>query len=235
MSRRIVLASAMAGAIVCMLAAPAAAHVTVDPPSAPQGSTVKLSFLVPNEETSLKVTKVQIVFPTPPATPIASVAVGQKPGWTSTVTKQTLAKPIVTDDGNITKVVQEIDWKANTPADAIPAGQFGEFTIDADGLPDNGDQVVFKAIQTYTNGDKVSWIDPVTKNGPAAEHPTPILELTNPGSAATPTTAASTSDGATIAADTSDNSARALGIIGIALGAVALVFASGALLRKRRA
>ena len=37
MGKRIVLTSALVGAIVCALAAPAAAHVTVDPPSAPQG------------------------------------------------------------------------------------------------------------------------------------------------------------------------------------------------------
>ena len=29
-----------------------------------------------------------------------------------------------------------IDWKAKTPADGIAPEQFGEFTIDADGLPD---------------------------------------------------------------------------------------------------
>jgi hypothetical protein len=37
-----------------------------------------------------------------------------------------------------------------------------------------------------------------------------------------------------VAPSAKDNSARALGIIGIALGAVALVSATGALLRKRR-
>ena len=59
MGKRIVLTSAMAGAIVLALAAPAAAHVTVDPSSAPKGSTTKLSFLVPNEEPTAKVTEVQ--------------------------------------------------------------------------------------------------------------------------------------------------------------------------------
>jgi hypothetical protein len=45
----------------------------------------------------------------------------------------------------------------------------------------------------------------------------------------------STGDATTvIASSTKDNSARALGVIGIALGAVALVFATGALIRKRR-
>jgi periplasmic copper chaperone A len=236
MRKRILLASALVGAIVCALAAPAWAHVTVDPPSAPKGGTVKLSFLAPNEEQGTKMTELQVSFPTPPQTPIPTVTVEAKPGWTVTVTNTKLAKPITTDDGTITDVVSEVDWKAKTAADAIAPGQFGEFTIDADGLPDNEDQVVFKAIQTYANGDVVKWIDPVTASGPEAEHPTPILVLTTPsGESATPTTTAPTSTTAVAAPSTKDNSARALAIIAIALGAVAILLATGAFMRRRKA
>jgi periplasmic copper chaperone A len=236
MRKRILLASALVGAIVCTLAAPAWAHVTVDPPSAPKGGTVKLSFLAPNEEQGTKMTELQVSFPTPPQTPIPTVTVEAKPGWTVTVTNTKLAKPLVTDDGNITDVVSEVDWKAKTAADAIAPGQFGEFTIDADGLPDDENQVVFKAIQTYANGDVVKWIDPVTAGGPEAEHPTPILELTSPaGESAPPTTTAPTSTTAVAAPSTKDNSARALAIIAIALGAVAILLATGAFMRRRKA
>ena len=239
MSRRILLASAMAGAIVCALASAADAHVSIDPPSAPKGSTAKFSFVVPNEENKATVTKVQIAFPTPPDAPIPGVSVGQKPGWRSTITTKRLTKPIQTDDGSITEVVSEVDWVATTPAAAVKHGEFGAFTIDADLLPDNEDAVVFKAVQTYSNGTIVRWIDPVTPGGSEPEHPTPILELTAPasGGATTPTTSSVSTGGSTtiLATPTKDNSARALGIIGIALGAVALVFATGALLRRRRA
>ena len=83
----------------------------------------------------------------------------------------------------------------------------------------------------------MKWIDPVTPGGPEAEHPTPILQLTNPvGDRATPTTTAPRRPARpTVATSTKDNSARALGIIAIVLGAVALLFATGALMRKRRA
>jgi uncharacterized protein len=238
MGKRIAATSAMIGAIVCAFAAPAAAHVTVDPPSAPQGSTVKLSFLVPNEEPTARVTEVQIAFPTPPETPIPTVTVGQKPGWTVKVTTLKLTKPIQTPDGSISQVVSRIDWKAKTAADAIPPAQFGEFTIDADGLPDNENEVVFRAIQTYSNGTSVRWIDPVTGSGPTAEHPTPVLNLTPPESASTTTTpttsAASTNRTTIVATSTQDNSARALAIVALALGAVALILATGALMRRRR-
>jgi uncharacterized protein len=229
---------------VCALAAPAAAHVTVDPTSAPQGATVKLSFLVPNEEPTARVTDVQIAFPTPPDTPIPTVTVEQKAGWTIKVTTQKLAQPVHTDDGVITDVVSRVEWKAKTAADAIAPEQFGEFTVDADGLPDNEDQVVFRAIQTYSDGTIVRWIDPVTSGGPEAEHPTPILELTpaegaattTPGSTATtaPSSGSTTNRTTIVATSTQDNSARALAIVALALGAIALILATGALMKRRR-
>jgi uncharacterized protein YcnI len=236
MRRLILVAIAIIGVTVGMFAAPAWAHVTVDPSSAPKGATLKLSFLAPNEDPAAKMTELQVAFPTPPQqTPIATVTVEAKPGWTVQVTTTRLATPIVTDDGTISDIVTNVDWKAKTAADGIPAQQFGEFTVDADGLPKNENEVVFKAIQTYSDAKKVRWIDPVTPNGPAATYPTPILQLTNPGGSPTPTTTAPPSNPTIGAVSTKDNSARALSIIAIALGAVALVFATGALMRKRRA
>jgi periplasmic copper chaperone A len=211
-----------------VLAGPAWAHVTVDPPSAPQGGTVKLSFLAPNEEAPARVTELQIFFPVPPATPIPTVTVEPKPGWTFKLTMLHLAKPLVTDDGSIADVVSAIDWKADNTAAQIGASEFGEFTIDADGLPDSGTQVVFKALQTYSNGDVVRWIEPVPAKGDAPEHPTPILQLTNPNgsAAAAPATA--------VRASTKDNSARSLGIAALIVGVVALFAAAGSLVNKRR-
>ncbi|HTD51238.1 MAG TPA: YcnI family protein [Acidimicrobiia bacterium] len=232
MRQRILVAIAVVGVTVCTFAVPAAAHVTIDPSSAPKGSTGTLSFLAPNEDPTAKMTELQVAFPTPPQTPIATVTVEAKPGWTVQVTTTKLTTPIVTDDGTINDIVSIVDWKAKTVADGVAAQQFGEFTVDADGLPKNENEVVFKAIQIYSDGKKVRWIDPVTSNGP---NPTPILQLTNPDGSATPTTTASAPNPTVAVASTKDNSARALSIIAAALGAVALVFATGALMRKRRA
>ena len=69
MSKRIAVTSAMAGAS-CARSRARRRGRDLDPPSAPQGSTVKLSFLVPNEEPTARVTDVQVAFPTPPQTPI---------------------------------------------------------------------------------------------------------------------------------------------------------------------
>ena len=61
----------------------------------------------------------------------------------------------------------------------------------AQGLPDNTDQLVFRTLQQYDNGQEVPWIDVTSKANPDPEHPAPVLELTREAAgagSATPTT-----------------------------------------------
>jgi uncharacterized protein len=234
MARRVFLLATI-GALVCAWAAPAAAHVTVDPASVPKGGTATISFVVPNESSGARTDRVQIAFPPPPDA-IASVSVEAMPGWHFTINTKKLATPIKTDDGSIDEVVTSITWTANNIATAIGDNEFARFTINADGIPDGPDELVFRAVQHYSDGSTVKWVDPVTPGGPAAEHPTPILQLTAPSAAGEPTTTNPAAGDAASGAvsSTEDNSARALGVIAIALGAVALVVATGAFMRRRR-
>lgn len=233
MARRVILV-AMVGALVCAWAAPAAAHVTIEPPSVPKGGTATISFVVPNESSGARTDKLQIVFP-PPPNAIASVSVEAMPGWRFTVKTQKLTTPIQTDDGSIDDVVSSITWTANSIASAIGQNEFAQFTINADGIPDQPDQLVFRAVQYYSDRTSVRWVDPVTPGGPPADHPTPILELTAPVDAtATTTTAPPAGSAGSTVASTEDNSARALGAIAIVVGGVALIAATGALMRRRK-
>jgi len=231
MPRRVILAATV-GALLLAWAAPAAAHVTIEPPSVPKGGTATISFIVPNESAGARTNRVQIVFPAPPDA-IASVSVQAMPGWHFTIKSQKLPKPIQTDDGSIDHVVSSITWTANSIATSIAQDEFAAFTVNADGIPDGPDQLVFRAIQSYSDGSTVRWVDPVTPGGPEADHPTPILQLTAGSGTTTPTTSG-TSSASTTVASTEDNSARALGVIGIVVGGVALVAATGALMRRRR-
>ena len=242
MIRRVIVVGATAIAAAGLLAAPAAAHVTIDPPSVPQGSTAKISFVVPNESERARTNRVQVYFPTAPDA-IRGVSVEALEGWHFSIRKQRLSSPIVTDDGSINEVVASITWVANNVSTAIGPDEFAEFSINADGLPDDADEVVFRVVQTYTDGSSVRWVDPVSDTGPEADHPTPVLRLTGDSSSddgetptsepATPENSASGSRSSLIA--TQDDNARALAVIGIVVGGVALVAATGALMRRRRA
>ena len=176
-----------------------------------------LSFRVPNEEDAADTTQVEVQFPTDH--PIASIAVEPKSGWTYNVTTTKLAQPIETDDGQVTEVVSGILWTGGT----IKPGEFDDFTVAAGSLPADVTSLEFKALQTYSNGDIVRWIDDTPTGGPEPEHPAPMLTLTKVGDTAT------TSSGSN-----SDSTARTLGVIGIIVGAVGVAFGAAAILTSRR-
>ena len=214
------------------VAASASAHVTVSPTSLPQGATAELTFKVPNEESKADTVELQLQIPT--QYPIAQVLAKPVPGWKITEHTVTLAKPLTTDDGTFTTAVDEIDWTGGS----IPPGEYQDFQISVDPLPTDTTQLVFKAVQTYSNGDVVRWIDLSTSSDSDPEHPAPVLTLTpvSAGSdaATAPATVTATPTVASASASTSNSSSNALGIAGLVLGAIGAVSGVAALLFVRK-
>jgi uncharacterized protein YcnI len=169
---RAVLTAVLGLGLVALVAGPAAAHVEIDPGSAPKGSTSKFSFQVPNEEDNASTVSLMVEFPADH--PIPSVSVLQKAGWTFSTTKAPLPKPVQTDNGQVTEAVSTITWTGGE----IPPGAFDLFTVMAGPLPKNVNQLQFKATQTYSDGNVVQWIEPTVKGGAEPEHPAPVLKLT---------------------------------------------------------
>jgi len=223
--RRIGIVGAATTATVLLFAGPALAHITVSPDSVVAGSTDVLTFHVPNEEAKADTVKVDVEIPTDH--PIAQLLVEQVPGWTASVKNITLAKPIVTDDGKFTQAVSEVTWSGGK----IAPGQFQSFSISADPMPTGESQIAFKAIQTYSNGDVVRWIDLKQPGQPDPEHPAPTVALT------TRTTTATTSAKATTTASagsSSDGLARILAIAGLLIALLASFLALTVVRQARR-
>lgn len=225
-------AAAAAGALGALaLAGPAAAHVTVNPSSAPAGGYVEVSFRVPTESDTASTTKVQVFFPTDH--PIASVALKPVPGWTGTAQTTKLAKPIQSDDGQVTAAVSSITWQGGR----LAPGQFQDFDVSMGPLPTDTRSLTFKALQTYSDGSVVRWIDVAAAGEPEPDHPAPVLRLTSGGAAGTANTTGVTASATPAAAPTStgggtDTTARVLGGVGIAVGAVGLLSALVAFRRR---
>ena len=208
---RLTAVGAVAGASVLLLAAPAFAHVTVTPTSAAKGGYSTVEFKVPNEEDNANTVKVEVNLPTDH--PLASVQTEPVPGWTASVTKTKLAKPISTDDGQVTEAVTKITWSGGQ----IKPGEFQRFPVALGPLPTDTGTLTFKALQTYDNNQVVRWIDSSTPGGAEPAHPAPAITLTDAKSGdATQNTAQST---AAKSSGGSDDTARLLGAAGIVLGA----------------
>ena len=169
--RRVVLGAVLGVALGVFVAGPAAAHVEIDPESAPKGSTTSFSFRVPNEKDNASTIGLEVTFPTDHPIPAVSVLV--KPGWTFTVEKAPLPKPIKTENGEVTEAVSKITWSGGQ----IPPDGYDLFTVLGGPMPKNVGQLDFKALQTYSDGEVVQWIEPTVKGGAEPEHPAPVLKL----------------------------------------------------------
>jgi periplasmic copper chaperone A len=237
-ARRVAGASVLAIGLTTALAGPASAHVSVNPKTATQGGFSALTFRVPTEKDDASTTKLQVAFPAD--TPLASVSVKPVPGWTYQVTKSKPAQPVQTDDGPLTDAVSQITWTASSADTAVKPGEFQEFGVSAGPLPTTT-AISFKALQTYSDGSVVRWIDTQTPGGPEAEHPAPTLNLTPEAADAAAPAAAPAAPATTTAAKTdtasksSVNTAIGLGIAGIAFGALGGLLGGLALSRRRRA
>ncbi len=178
---RLVLAAAGALTVLSALTVgttEAGAHVTVSPAQMARGtSDAILSFRVPNESPTAAVDGLRIAFPLDH--PIVSLSPEAGSGWQVSVHTTALAKPVKTDDGTFTSVVSEIDWSGGS----IPVGQFGEFNVLAQGIPSATSTLVFKAIETYSDGTVVSWIELPSRTVPNPAHPAPTIALTSGGTA----------------------------------------------------
>ena len=228
--------TALTAAAVAALAFPAtaSAHVTVNPNTATQGGYTKVTFRVPNEKDDASTTKLEIAIPTDK--PIASVSLKPVQGWTAVTENSKLATPIKTDDGEITEAISKITWTASAGAEIKPH-TFQEFDVSLGPLP-TADQIVFKALQTYSNGEHVRWIDEPAA-GAEAEHPAPVLKLTkktDAGAAATAGANTAAQDAAATANDDeTDGTAITLGVFALIAGLAGLFVAVLAYRRAGRA
>jgi uncharacterized protein YcnI len=222
--RRAAAVSGVAAAFVLAVASPAAAHVTVNPAgAATQGGYAKVSFRVPNESDTASTTKVEVNLPK--ESPVGSVQVRPVPGWTAVAEKSKLDTPVEVHGAPLTEAVSKITWTAAKGSEIKP-GTFQEFDVSLGPLP-TADQMVFKALQTYSDGNVVRWIDEPTTDGTEPESPAPVLKLTAAGAAtdvpaAGPSAAVETTEGQ--ASEESDSGGgSAFGIAGLVAGLAGLV------------
>ncbi|WP_030420116.1 YcnI family protein [Streptomyces sp. SCSIO 75703] len=237
---RIAAVGAVSGIAVLALGAPAFAHVTVQPEgTAAKGGYAVVDFKVPNERDNASTTKVEVTFPADQ--PLASVMPQPVSGWKAEVTKSKLDKPLEVHGKQIDEAVTKVTWTAD--GKGIEPGFFQKFPVSVGTLPADADQMVFKAIQTYSNKEVVRWIEVPQEGQEEPDTPAPVLTLSAPegdghgasgadaddkaGSGTENTAAEGSASG-----DGSDTTARVLGIVGIVVGAAGIGY--GVLAGRRR-
>lgn len=195
----------------------AAAHVTVSAEGAAPGHYTRAVFRVPNERSDASTVRVEVTFPT--EHPLGRASVAPVPGWTASVRSEKLAAPVHGHGGAITEAVAAITWQGGE----VKPGEFLEFPVSFGPVPHDAPRLVFKALQTYSDGQVVRWIEVPADGRPEPEHPAPVLSLAAGAGAAH-------GGGA-------DALARTLGVVAAATSLAALVacVALGVAIRRRPA
>ncbi|WP_404958888.1 YcnI family protein [Streptomyces sp. 147326] len=236
---RVSFAAALAAGTVLVLSGTAFAHVGVQPVGeAAKGGYATLNFKVPNERDNASTTQLEVNFPVDQ--PLTSVMPQDIPGWTSTVEKTKLDKPLTVHGKQVNEVVTKVTWTGGK----IEPGKFQQFPVSVGKLPESADQMVFKSIQTYDNGEVVRWIEEAKEGAAEPQTPAPVLKLTaakgddHHGAAKTDEAKNAEKDAGhghdeAAAEHGSDTTARVLGIAGIVIGLGGVAF--GVASRRRSA
>jgi uncharacterized protein len=210
------------------LLAPAAAqaHVTLQPNEAPEGAYTVLDVRVPNESDSENTTKVAVQLPEG----FGDVSYQAVPGWKVEVVHDKLKKPIQTDDGPITEGVKEVIFSGGK----LPPGEFQDFPLSLQIPGKAGEELTFKAVQTYEK-EVVRWI-----GAPESEHPAPQVLVTPPKTLGTTTTTVgrprdeSSASGVSDESSSGGSSDKGLAIAALVVAVIALLGAGTAVLGSRR-
>ena len=151
-------AALTAAGLLLALAAPAWAHVTVQPTEAPAGSFSRFVVRVPNERGDAATVKVEVQFPDN----VTNASFQPKDGWTRTVTRKTPAEPIEVFGEPVTEVIDAVVWEGGR----IAPGEFDEFGFSIR-TPDQPGELRFAAVQTYDSGEEVRWVGEPDSESPA--------------------------------------------------------------------
>ena len=216
---RALLTAGAAGSVLLLATGVAAAHVSVAAPGAEQGGYTVLTFRVPTESDTAGTTALTVQLPN-----LKSARTEPMPGWTSTVQK---------DPASATAT--SVTWTAE-PGVSVGPGQFQQFVLSAGPLPEQA-EVEFPATQTYSDGTVVQWDQKPGADGSEPDKPAPALTLaagSGDGHAHGATADVAETAAVDETATGTDTTARWLGGIGLALGALGAALGIGATIRSRR-
>jgi len=214
---RLAVVAAVAAVALVGLAQPGWAHIGVSGQPARAGAqNAVVTFVAEAESRTAGITGLRVQLPTGIAA--ADVSLLRAPaGWRLTVQAggYTVAGP------------------------ALPAGRDAGYAIRVARLP-VAESLVFKTIQSYSDGRQDAWIELPAAGGGEPEMPAPVLRLAPAAAPATTTAAAASTPSATAAAaedsgGSGTGGAAALLWIGIGIAAAAVLAGAAGVIARRRA
>jgi uncharacterized protein YcnI len=155
------------------LAGTAQAHITLDVPEAPGGSSYRAVFKVGHGCEAGAATK-EIVVTLPEG--LGGAKPMPKPGWTLTTRRRPLKVPVESHGKTVTDELAEVRWTANGEANFLPDAWYDEFILRAT-LPAAPGELAFAVRQVCTQGEW-NWAELPTTDNPKPRAPAVRLKVT---------------------------------------------------------
>jgi uncharacterized protein YcnI len=160
---------ALAAAAALVVAAPAAAHVTANPSTAPSDGYAVVEFQVPHGCDGSATTSLSLRIPEG----VVSVKPEAVAGWKVSTKIGKYAEPVDLFGETITEGVKEVTWSGGN----LPDDQYQDFGLSVKFPPlDPGTKLSFPAVQRCVQG-VTRWIQVPVEGEEEPEEPTPQVEL----------------------------------------------------------
>ncbi len=207
------------------MAVPAAAvaHVTLQPGEWEPGAFATVVVRVPNERDDAETTTVTVQFPET----IPEARFKPHPTCEREVQREELAEPIE----DLTERIVSVTWTCDPAIPDRRVRRVRDQLPACPRTPQPGDEILFPAVQTYSSGEEVGWVDP----DPEADTPAPRLVVVEPeeeeaAAAPAPTTTEAVDETtAAPAVGTDDDDDDSLATVAIIFGIAGLVAGLAAL------
>ena len=166
MIRKLAVVGVVVAGVVALTAGAAFAHAEIEREGEVTADGVVNAVLsMPNESDTAGTTSVVLVFPDSPK--LQDAEAEAVAGWTATVQKDAAGD------------IEQITWTGGP----IEGEDEAEFPVTIGDVPEDVDEVDFRAIQTYDDGEIVRWIQPTPEGGEEPDHPAPVLLVRGDASA----------------------------------------------------
>ncbi|TDP74524.1 YcnI family protein [Roseateles toxinivorans] len=163
--------------ILLALVGAAHAHITLDPPEAPAGSSYRAVFRVGHGCDGAATKEIVVTLPEG----MRGAKPSPKPGWTLTTQRRALRAPYDSHGKRVTDELAEARWTANSEANHLQDAWYDEFVLRAT-LPAEPGELAFAVRQVCTQGEW-SWAERPTADNPRPGAPAVRL-LIRPATAA---------------------------------------------------
>jgi len=160
--------------LLALIAGAAQAHITLDQPEAPAGSSYRAVFKVGHGCEGGAATKEIVI--TLPEGLLQGAKPSPKPGWMLTTKRRPLKTPLESHGKPVTDELAEVRWTANGEANYLQDAWYDEFILRAT-LPAATGELAFAVRQVCTQGEW-KWAEAPTAANPKPRAPAVRLTVT---------------------------------------------------------